>query len=61
MFTSSSDDVMTIEDLSDYLRIQKVTIYKHVQEGNIPGFKVGNSWRFKKSSIDQWISKQENK
>ncbi|MDD4202904.1 MAG: helix-turn-helix domain-containing protein [Candidatus Omnitrophica bacterium] len=54
-------DIMTIEELADYLRMQKVTIYKHVQEGKIPAFKVGGAWRFKRSTIDKWIEEQEHK
>jgi excisionase family DNA binding protein len=54
-------DIMTIEELADYLRMQKVTIYKHVQEGKIPAFKVGGAWRFKRSTIDNWIEEQEHK
>jgi len=51
--------MMTIDDVAQYLKLKKVTVYKHAQQGKIPGFKVGSSWRFKKSSIDKWIDKQE--
>ncbi|WP_419590335.1 helix-turn-helix domain-containing protein [Thiolapillus sp.] len=30
-------------------------------DGKIPGFKVGASWRFRKSEIDRWIIQQEQK
>jgi excisionase family DNA binding protein len=53
--------VMTVEELADYLKMKVVTIYKHAQEGKIPGFKVGSKWRFKKETIDEWIKEQENK
>jgi excisionase family DNA binding protein len=51
--------VMTVNELADYLKLKTVTIYKHAQEGKIPGFKVGSKWRFKKETIDEWIEKQE--
>jgi len=54
-----SVQMMTIDDVAQYLKLKKVTVYKHAQQGKIPGFKVGSSWRFKKSSIDKWIDKQE--
>ena len=28
-------------------------------KGELPGFKIGAAWRFKKSSIDKWIEEQE--
>jgi len=52
--------LMTVDELAKYLRMKKVTIYKHAQEGKIPGFKVGSSWRFKKTTIDKWIEGKEN-
>ncbi|MBD3426048.1 MAG: helix-turn-helix domain-containing protein [Candidatus Omnitrophica bacterium] len=51
--------VMTVEELAEYLKMKVVTIYKHAQEGKIPGFKVGSKWRFKKETIDEWIKNQE--
>ena len=51
--------MMTVQELADYLKMKVVTIYKHAQEGKIPGFKVGSKWRFKKDTIDEWIKEQE--
>lgn len=53
-------DVFTVRDLADYLKMKPVTIYKHAQEGKLPAFKVGTTWRFKRKTIDRWISDQEN-
>ena len=39
----------------------ELIIVKHAKEGKLPGFKVGANWRFKRSSIDRWISNQEEK
>ena len=51
--------LMTIDEIAKYLRMKKVTIYKHAQEGKIPGFKVGSKWRFKKATVDKWITDKE--
>ena len=48
-------DVLTIEDLSDYLKISKSTLYKLVREGSIPCQKIGRHWRFRKEAIDRWL------
>ena len=47
--------VMTIEELSDYLKIPRSTLYKLAQEGKVPCQKVGRHWRFRKEAIDQWL------
>ena len=49
----------TVHELAEYLRMKPITIYKHASKGDLPGFKVGATWRFKKSSIDKWIEDQE--
>jgi len=48
-------DILTIEELSAYLRISKSTLYKLVREGKIPSQKVGRHWRFRKEAIDRWL------
>lgn len=52
------DEILTIKELASYLKIAEKTAYRYVSEGMIPGFKVGGSWRFRKSEIDQWIDEQ---
>ncbi len=54
-----NNSVMTVREVAKYLRMKPVTIYKHAQEGRLPAFKVGKSWRFKKTTIDGWIADQE--
>ena len=49
------DDVLTIDELSIYLKIPKSTLYKLVREGKIPCQKVGRHWRFRKEAIDKWL------
>lgn len=57
----SDDEILTIKELASYLKIAEKTAYRFVSEGRIPGFKVGGSWRFRKSGIDRWIREQEQK
>ncbi len=60
--TAQRDSVMTIEELSVYLKIAKSTLYKLAQEGKLPGQKVGRHWRFHREAVDQWLKRHpENK
>lgn len=54
-------DVMTIRELASYLKMAEKTLYRLASEGRVPGFKVGNAWRFRKSEVDKWIKHQENR
>ncbi|UUA71277.1 helix-turn-helix domain-containing protein [Cellvibrio sp. QJXJ] len=55
-----NDQVLTLEELAAYLKIPKSTLYKLVQEGRIPGQKLGKQWRFAKKAIDQWLEQQHS-
>jgi excisionase family DNA binding protein len=59
---SSSDpaSIMTIKEVSDYLKVTERTIYRLAAGKQIPAFKVGGSWRFSRSEIDQWIKSQSS-
>ncbi len=49
------DRLMTIDELADYLRVQKRTIYDWLKKGKIPAIKTVGQWRFKKEKIDDWL------
>jgi excisionase family DNA binding protein len=47
--------IMTIDEVARYLRVNRSTIYRFIKVGEIPAFKVGNQWRFRKDSIDSFF------
>lgn len=47
--------VLTIDDLAEYLKISKSTLYKLAQEGALPGQKIGRHWRFHRDAVDEWL------
>lgn len=47
--------VLTIEELAEYLKISKSTLYKLAQEGALPGQKIGRHWRFHRDAVDEWL------
>ena len=53
-----NDEMLTIEELADYLKLKPQTIYKWAQTGKIPGAKFGKEWRFRRSLIEKWIDSQ---
>lgn len=51
-------EVMNIRQASGYLGISPDTLYKYLSEGRLPAFKLGNRWRFKKTTLDRWMELQ---
>lgn len=52
------EDILTIREVADYLKVTERTLYRLVQNGKLPAFKVGNSWRFRREDLERWISEQ---
>jgi len=55
---TTKTEIMTAQELAQYLRLAEATIYKLAQAGEIPAVKVGRTWRFKKELIDEWFRQQ---
>jgi excisionase family DNA binding protein len=52
--TAQSDQIFTIKELSEHLRVHPTTIYRLLRQGRLPGFRVGSNWRFSREAIEQW-------
>jgi excisionase family DNA binding protein len=48
-------ELMTVEELGQYLRFTRKTIYRLLKQGGIPAVKIGTKWRFDKARIDRWL------
>ena len=48
-------ELITVEELGQYLRFTKKTIYRLLKQRTIPAVKIGNKWRFDKAAIDRWL------
>jgi excisionase family DNA binding protein len=55
---AGENEILTVEEVAAYLRLQPQTIYKWAQEGRIPAAKLGKEWRFRRSILDRWLDEQ---
>ena len=53
--SKSPPEIMTLQEVADYLGLHYLTIYRLIQERKIPAAKIGGSWRFRKDVLDDWI------
>ena len=54
-------EILTLEEVAAYLKAGKRTVYRLAQKGEIPAFKLGGTWRFRRSELDRWIAESINK
>ncbi len=51
-------DIMTLDEVASYLRVSERTVYDWVQRGELPGGKIGTSWRFRRCEVDHWVDRR---
>jgi excisionase family DNA binding protein len=57
---AKDQEVLTVEDVCDLLRVHPNTLYKMARQGKIPSFRAGPEWRFRKDAIMRWLSEKRS-
>jgi excisionase family DNA binding protein len=53
---AKTDNAMkTVDEIAADLHVHRITIYRLLKAGKIPGFKVGRVWRFRSNEVHDWI------
>ena len=52
---SFEHEILTVNQVAEYLQLSEMTTYKLVQEGRIPAFKIGRHWRIKRTDLNNLI------
>jgi excisionase family DNA binding protein len=52
---SEADAVLTVSEVSEYLKLAESTVYRLAKENKLPGRKVGGAWRFSRKGLDEWL------
>lgn len=55
----SEKQYLTVEEVAERFDVTVTTIYRLVQQGKLPAFKVGNQWRFSELRLNEWIADRE--
>ena len=58
--TESDGEILTLEEVAAFLKAGKRTVYRFAQNGEIPAFKLGGTWRFRRSELETWIQANSN-
>jgi len=57
---SEESDLIRIKEVARILDVTEKTVYRMANDSEIPAFKIGGSWRFKRKEITEWLEKQRN-
>src|SRR5216683_5233704 len=47
--------IMTVAEIAEYLKVQRVTVHRWARKGKIPAFKIGTDWRFDRDAIEKMM------
>jgi len=51
----SNDQLMTIKEVADFLRISTISAYSWVRDGKLPAIRIGKEWRVRSRDLDEWL------
>ena len=51
---------LSVDEIAAYLGIKRDTVYKWIEQKNMPAHKVGRLWKFRTDEIDQWVLSEES-
>jgi len=52
-------EILTVLEVSRYLKVHPITVYRLLRQGRIPAFRVAGSWRFTMKDLERWIDSQK--
>lgn len=50
--------MLTARDMQDLLQVDRSTIYRMAEAGQLPAVKVGKQWRFPAAGVNNWLASQ---
>ncbi|MDE3077882.1 MAG: helix-turn-helix domain-containing protein [Chloroflexota bacterium] len=50
-----SNELMTIKEVADFLRISTISAYSWVRDGRLPAIRIGKEWRVRSRDLDEWL------
>ena len=53
---NADDEILTLDEVAAYLKAGRRTVYRLAANGQIPAFKLGGTWRFRRTELDRWIA-----
>ena len=56
--SSELSEILTLDEVAEYLKIPKKTVYKMTRDGELPAFKAGKHWRVPRAELGAWIARK---
>ena len=55
------DRWLSVDEIAAYLGVKRDTIYKWINNKDLPAHKIGRLWKFRKLEVDSWVKINNSK
>jgi excisionase family DNA binding protein len=55
------DEILTVEEMAQYLKVSRSTVWRWCNEGKVPAFKVGRGWRVHRAQLEKIMGQKIGK
>jgi excisionase family DNA binding protein len=55
------NEILTVKEVAVFLKLHQTTVYKMIKSGELPAFRIGGDWRFRRSRIEEWLTSRTQK
>jgi excisionase family DNA binding protein len=49
------DEILTVQEVADYLKVSRTTVWRWCNEGKLSAFKVGRGWRIHRLEVEKVV------
>jgi excisionase family DNA binding protein len=49
------DEILTVQEVADYLKVSRTTVWRWCSTGKLPAFKIGRGWRVRWADVQDAI------
>jgi len=53
------DKLLNIDEVASYLRLNRYTVYRMAERGELPGAKIARRWRFSEADLRAWLEQHK--
>jgi excisionase family DNA binding protein len=52
------DEILTVQEVADYLKVSRSTVWRWCNQGRLLAFKAGHGWRVPRTAVERMIGRQ---
>ena len=49
------DDILTVQEVADYLKVSRSTVWRWCNQGRLRAFKAGHGWRIHRATVEKLV------